>query len=349
MGFKKNTRQSLSNYPFLSIIVCFHNEEKNIKNCIECLLGQDYPQENIEILLVDDRSDDLTLQIAEQYSQLHSHVDVISIRDLKPGFAPKKHAIDEAIKKAKGELLLFTDADGRPGPNWAKEMIMGFDENVGMVIGYAPYATDFPYSRIFHKLLSLEYLSQAAVAAASAGIGYPVTCVATNMAYRKKVYLELGGFGNFKNIRSGDDDLFLQRVRDESNWRIKYVSDSLSHVYNAPPNSWNKFYQQRLRFASKGFYYPFKIFLSLLNIFVVNFLIFIFPFLYFVVNLSFYPFIAGLIIKFTADFLFIKQAAYYLNDRRYLQLFPLAFILHIPYLVYFGIMGQLQKYKWAEQ
>jgi biofilm PGA synthesis N-glycosyltransferase PgaC len=348
-GLKKKTIRNITKYPSLTIIVCLHNEENNLKDCIDCLLGQDYPQGSLEILLVNDRSDDHTPQIAMQFSNLYPHIQLITIQDRVPLFAPKKRAIDEAIKIAKGEIVLFTDADGRPGPNWAKMMASAFDSNIGMVIGYAPYSTDFPYDRLFHKVLALEYLSQAAIAAASAGINYPVTCVATNMAYRKQVYLELGGFGKYKSIDSGDDDLFLQRVRDETDWEIRYVSAKASHVYNAPPNRWKKFYHQRLRFASKGFYYPFKVFLCLLSIFILNFLIFLLPFLYFFVNINLYPFIAGLIIKVTADFIFIKQASQYLNDRRFLHFFPVTFILHVPYIVYFGIMGQIQKYNWGEK
>jgi cellulose synthase/poly-beta-1,6-N-acetylglucosamine synthase-like glycosyltransferase len=308
---------------------------------------QDYPLNKLEFVLVDDRSLDTTRSILQEFAKQSKNIKVISIQNLSPDLAPKKNAIDKAIAVAEGEIILLSDADGRPGPSWVRAMTSYFKENVGMVIGYAPYTTDKTNQHIFYKLLALEYLSHAAVAAASTGIGYPLTCVGTNLAYRKEVYDQLNGFGKHKKFASGDDDLFLQRVRDETNWHIRYANIRESQVENAPPTSWSQFYQQRLRYASKGFMYPWKVSLALMAFYLLN-LLFIILAIGLIFNIeTLFILIAGLCLKGFIEYIFLEKGASYLTDRRFLYLFTIAFILHIPYVVVFGLLTQLQKFQWA--
>ena len=331
----------------ISVIVSLHNEEDNISGLLRHLLSQNYAADKHEIILVDDRSEDATYSKLQQYTDDKYPVRIVQITKTPAGVAPKKYAIDQAIQAARGEILLFTDADGRPGPNWIRGVIRYFADSVGMVIGYAPYRTARQKVSFWQKLLAIEYLTHASVAAASTGLGYPATCVGTNMAYRKSVYEELGGFGQFKSIHSGDDDLFLQRVREETQWQVRYASDPDCHVPNAPPVNWLQFYQQRIRYASKGFIYPLELTLLLtgfvlyyLSIPVLLILSVWFPVLFPVV-------VVGVVCKAVVDYMFISRAAENLHDRRNLYFWPLAFVLHVPYVLFFAFITQFKSYEWA--
>ena len=273
-GFKKKYHIS-SSLQSVSIVVSMHNEKKNASDCLEKLVTQDYPEDILEIIVVNDRSTDGTEKIIHDYCQKYSFVRKIEVTTLQEDFAPKKYAIDQAIRIANGDIILLTDADGRPTPSWVREMSSYFTKDIGMVLGYAPYKTDQQKKSLWNRLLSLEYLSHASVAAATCGIGYPVTCVGTNMAYKKRVYEQLDGFGIYKNIHTGDDDLFLQRVRQETKWEIAYASGQKAHVCNLPPDNWKKFYQQRIRYASKGFTYPPMVTLILIFFYILNLLLMI--------------------------------------------------------------------------
>jgi cellulose synthase/poly-beta-1,6-N-acetylglucosamine synthase-like glycosyltransferase len=347
-GFNKKYDMMENFYPSVSIVVSFHNEEKNARKCTERLLAQNYPQDRIQIILIDDRSADNTNRILNEYAQKFTHIELISIDKISPVFAPKKRAIDTGIKVATGDIIVLTDADGRPGPLWLRSMVSYFKENIGMVIGYAPYLTCMPYNHFIYKLLALEYLSHAAVAASSAGLGFPLTCVGTNMAYRKSIYFQLDGFGQFAPLPSGDDDLFLQRVRDETAWDICYASIPESHVSNAPPTSWRQFYHQRLRYASKGFFYPWSVSLALVSFFILNLLFLLLP----ILSLWYFQFIyivlLGLVLKGLVEYIFLKKAIEFFGDIGHVHQFPIAFILHIPYVVTFGLLTQLHKYQWAD-
>ena len=347
-GLKKRFPRSGQQMPSVSIVVSVHNEEKNIVECLDKLVAQDYPEKKLEIIIVNDRSSDRTEEIIRAYTKKFSHVRLITIQEIHNDIAPKKNAIDQAIQLSEGEIILLTDADGRPTSQWVKEIISFFSDETGMVIGYAPYQSDSAEASLSERLLSLEYLTHAAVAAASCRIGYPLTCVGTNMAYRKSVYEELGGFGIYKNLHTGDDDLFLQRVRDETSWKIAYASGRESHVYNAPPDHWQSFIQQRIRYASKGFKYPIQVTIILIVFYLLN-LIYLFSPLTFILNSHYIlPFFAALFLKAVSDYGFIKSAASLLEDKRYLQIFPVAFILHIPYVVFFGLVAQLKNFRWGD-
>ena len=333
--------------PAVSIIISLHNEEKNIPALIAHLALQDYPKNLLEIIFVDDRSNDSSFELLDKDNIGGFPVRLIRIEKTAPDFAPKKYAITQAVAQARGEILLFTDADGRPGPKWVSRITSLFNLETGMVLGYAPYTTENLNDGILFRILALEYLSHAAVSAASAGLNYPVTCVGTNMAYRKIVFEQLSGYGKFSHIHTGDDDLFLQRVRDETNWHIRYATDKESRVDNAPPENFRQFYNQRLRYASKGFLYP-----PVFKILLIGFYLFNFLFLLNSVFALIFPLLIpvcmlALLLKFISDYMFIFRAASVLHDRRHLSLIFIALIIHIPYVVYFGLAAQLQNFIWA--
>ncbi len=197
------------------------------------------------------------------------------------------------------------------------------------------------------QLLKMEYFSHAAIAAATTGLEFPVTCVGTNLAYRKSVYLELNGFGLMRPIHTGDDDLFLQRVRDETGWKIRYAYDPDSFVPNAPPRSWKQFYHQRLRYASKGFIYPtgYKTTLILFYFFYLILLCVSLAAIFGFIS----PFAAtGVILtKVISDFIFMKSASHVFKFPLPALWILLASVVHIPYVLYFGLMANLHRFEWG--
>ena len=231
----------------------------------------------------------------------------------------------------------------RPGTQWLRTMVRYFDDTTGMVIGYAPYSGSGTVSHI----LALEYFTHALVAAATTGLGLPMTCVGTNLAYRKNVYQQLNGFGRFRYYHSGDDDLFMQRVRDETPFAITYAYDPKCHVENAPPASFAQFFHQRLRYASKGFLYPRKISILLILTFLFNLQFVILGVLGFIIPFFAQLFLLGLGIKIAGECVVMIKAKRILGEKRNLWLLPLLSLLHIPYVVFFALFSQVLSYEWA--
>ena len=95
--------------PLISICVPARNEEINIRSCVESALAQDY--QNIEVIVLDDRSTDATLTQLREIAARDSRLLPISGSDLPEGWAGKPHALFQASAAAHGEWLCFVDAD----------------------------------------------------------------------------------------------------------------------------------------------------------------------------------------------------------------------------------------------
>ena len=92
--------------PEVSVIVPARNEESNLANCLDSLVGQSGP--SYEIIVVDDHSTDRTCEIAKAFP-----VTVITADPLPEGWSGKCNACWSGAKVATGKWLLFTDADTR--------------------------------------------------------------------------------------------------------------------------------------------------------------------------------------------------------------------------------------------
>lgn len=95
--------------PHVTIIFSALNEENTIEQAINSLISIDYP--SYEIIAINDRSSDQTPKILEKLKANHSQLSVYHINELPPGWLGKNHALHFAAQKAKGDWLLFTDAD----------------------------------------------------------------------------------------------------------------------------------------------------------------------------------------------------------------------------------------------
>ncbi len=98
-------------WPFVSIIVPARNEERNLPRLLPSLLRQYYP--NYEVIVVDDQSEDATPRILAEWSQRDNRLEVVHGVELprNEGWLGKPHAMQQGAQAAKGEWLLFTDAD----------------------------------------------------------------------------------------------------------------------------------------------------------------------------------------------------------------------------------------------
>jgi cellulose synthase/poly-beta-1,6-N-acetylglucosamine synthase-like glycosyltransferase len=95
----------------VSVIVPAKDEEANIGAALETLLGQDYP--NLEVIVVDDRSTDGTAEVVRGVAARDGRVRLVQVKELAAGWFGKPHAMHTGAREARGEWLLFVDADCR--------------------------------------------------------------------------------------------------------------------------------------------------------------------------------------------------------------------------------------------
>ena len=97
------------NPPAVSIVVAARNEQRHIRNALQTLRQLDYP--DFELVVVNDRSEDATGTILAELAAETPRLSVVEVRELPPGWLGKNHALWLGSQAARGELLLFTDAD----------------------------------------------------------------------------------------------------------------------------------------------------------------------------------------------------------------------------------------------
>lgn len=95
--------------PRVSICVAGRNEEGKVVAGVRSMVALDYPA--LEVVAVDDRSEDRTGEILDRMAAEHQRLRVLHVHELPAGWLGKNHALHRAAEAARGELLLFTDAD----------------------------------------------------------------------------------------------------------------------------------------------------------------------------------------------------------------------------------------------
>ncbi len=97
------------NPPKVSVVIAARNEERAIESALQSVLQQNY--DNLEIIIINDRSTDATGAILARMSTAFPHLKVAEITGLPRGWLGKNHALHFGARQAKSKLLLFTDAD----------------------------------------------------------------------------------------------------------------------------------------------------------------------------------------------------------------------------------------------
>lgn len=99
----------LDDPPMVSVCVPARDEERGIGACLQSLLKQDYP--NFEVIVVNDHSTDRTGELIRELAEKDSRLIALDGEDLPTDWLGKPFALYQAFQKARGEILLFTDAD----------------------------------------------------------------------------------------------------------------------------------------------------------------------------------------------------------------------------------------------
>ena len=235
--------------PGVSVIVCARNEERNLRDYLQALLTQDYPE--FEVIVVNDGSIDDTRTYLEYWQKRY--------RNLKLTFVPagakvgstKKLAITLGAKAAQYDYLLLTDADCRPeSTHWISEMMKGFAQQpvsaaVTIVLGFGAY---FAKPGLLNRMIQFDTLFNGLQYLGMAACGHPYMGVGRNLAYSKRLFFQQGGFYHLMTSKAGDDDLFVNRVATAANTAVVCTPDSLT--WSVPKTNLTDWFRQKRRHLS---------------------------------------------------------------------------------------------------
>ena len=232
--------------PNLSIIVAFRNEEMSIPQLLEGLGNLNYPNEKLEIILINDHSEDSSAHLVNHWISKNNN-RIFKLFHSPEGKTGKKAALEFAVKNVSGDWLLFTDADCEIHPNWPNQMVV-CQQNSGaeMVCGQVAIKV----GNWKENLEALEFSSLIAVGASGITINKPSLCNGANFMISRSAHQEAQLLRSDQNLASGDD-VFLLHTLKKLNRRIVFCFVPFSEILINPTDSWNTFEQQRLRWASK--------------------------------------------------------------------------------------------------
>jgi len=196
--------------PFVSVIVAVYNRAHEIGACLESLLALDYSPSKLEIIVVDDGSNDDTRDVVSGYD-----VKLIT----QPENRGQSAARNRGVNMARGEIVAFVDSDCIADPGWLKGLVPYFQDGRNVLVG--GYVASFYHESLldrYEEVKSPLNMGEETVVGAGAGSDFYVpTC---NMLVRRDKYVQVGGLD--EQMRVGEDVDLCWRLK-EHGYRLVYV------------------------------------------------------------------------------------------------------------------------------
>lgn len=325
----------------VSIIVPVRNEGTHLKRCLDSLLQQDYPSSLIEIIVVDDYSEDDSAGIAASFAG--QGIQLVKMEDIHPGgsaLSSKKQALTAGIDRAAGELLATFDGDSWAPPRWLSTMA-GYYEEFKPVLMAGP--VEFSGNDSFlHRFQRLDLFAMNGMAAAGIARGWFHMGNGANLFYTKEAFHGAGGFAGIDQLASGDDVFLMQKMATIYPGRLAWVKSPEALIQTLPASGWKELWVQRLRWGGKASQYK-EWQLRAIAALVLSCCLTI------VLSLLVSPpaFLIALALKSAADYSLLKTLARFFRKEPLLSVFWKAQLCHVLYIALSGTASVfVKRYSW---
>jgi cellulose synthase/poly-beta-1,6-N-acetylglucosamine synthase-like glycosyltransferase len=247
---KMNLDDPLESYPLVSILIPAHNEEKVIEQTVMALIALDYPQDKLEIIVINDNSSDRTGEILAEVQRRHPRFNLqVITTDKLTGGKGKSNALNIGYQASKGELIAVYDADNTPERNALKYLVhtLAKDDSLGAVIG--KFRTRNKSKNLMTKFINIETLGfQWMVQAGRWQLFKLCTIPGTNFIVRKSIINEMGGWDTKAIAEDTEISFRIYRL----GYRIQYMP--LSVTWEQEPETIKVWMKQRSRWVKGNIY-----------------------------------------------------------------------------------------------
>ena len=320
----------------VSILVPFRNEQESIPRLLQCLASLDYPSDKLQIIFVDDHSDDHSHALIADFIRTSSlDIKLLSLSD-KSG---KKAALERGISSSDHEVIAQVDADVWFTEEWLRSITGYFDEDTLMIVGAVRMV---PAEGFWSRFAALEYLSLQSVTAAFIALDKPIIASGANLLYTRDLWHEAA---IHPRRRSGDDTFLVQYAAKHG--RVKFASDRNALVNTHAPDTLRGFLNQRARWGGKSFSYP-SVSARLLAIFlaIYNMMILLLMALSFSDQFLALTALVVFVVKALVDYPFLRLYANQTGQRGLLTHYPLSAVIYPFYILVTGILILFGKTEW---
>jgi len=326
--------------PKVSIVVAVRNEEESIADLIDDISKQNYSSELLELIIIDDHSEDNTAALIRELTNSTSLN--IRFKSLDKG-SGKKDAISAGIELASNEYILTTDGDCRVPQDWVASMVRCFvNPEIQFVSGPVKL---YPQDTFFQRLQAIEFSSLITSGAATLTLGWPTMANAANMAFRKSTYNEAKV--DSKEIASGDDVFLLHSISQRYKNGYTFCRDENAIVTTSSSASLQSFYQQRKRWSGKWQHYnDMPTVLLAAFVFLVNITLLSVPILVFGDYVSWELAINLFVVKMLFEFWFLREGQKFFKTTFLLHEFIILAIIYPAYVTIMALAGLIGSYQW---
>ena len=305
----------------ISVVVACRNEEDHVRQLIACMAQQS--NQNYEFILVNDHSSDATRNYIKAAQTQYPRIQLVDA----VGYG-KKNALKEGILKAKGNLIVTTDADCLPSYHWLESIACYQRKNKCDLI-ICPVKLSGRDS-FFTYLQVLEFTSLVASAAGAAGAGMPILCNGANLAFTKKAWLACQ-----KDLhpeeQSGDDIFLLEGVKKRGG-KIRFLKSESAFVTTKQAGTLLDLIKQRRRWSAKSrLYKDWQLIFTAFVVFTVCLLILALAVLSFYNAIFIYVFLSLFFFKYLLDSIFLSTVS---NFFQLNNIWFFSFLLSIFYPLY---------------
>ena len=233
----QETSQKLDKTPYVSILVPAYNEEKTIARTLESIFNLDYPQDRMEVIVINDGSKDKTEEVIRKFTQGRNNLRVLSHAN-----CGKAASLNKAIALASGEFFACLDADSFVDSRTLRKMLhLYYKENDERIAVITPAMKVFEPKNLLQKVQWLEYLVVILISRVSSEMDSLYVAPGPFSLYRMSIIKAIGGF-DATNITEDQENAYrLQK----HHYRIKQCHDG--YVYTTTPRTLSPFYRQRKR------------------------------------------------------------------------------------------------------
>ncbi|MCF6359660.1 MAG: glycosyltransferase [Cyclobacteriaceae bacterium] len=325
--------------PSVAVIIPVRNEEANIQLLLEELNAQTYRGE-LEILIIDDHSEDGTRDLVEEYITGKPSFKLISLQD---AFG-KKNGLTKGVISTKADIILTMDGDCQAPKTWVEVMVQSFQKKIQFISGPVAFMNE---QVLFNQMQSIEFASLIGSGAALIGWGKPLMANGANMGFRKSAFDAVNGFEGNQETASGDDVFLLHKIAKKFPESIAFVKQEGALIKTKSQPTINSFVHQRIRWASKWKVYT-DLFTKTTAVFVfaLSLSIIIFPFLVKFDSSALFLWANLVVMKAFFDFFFIRQIARFMDEKIELIPFMALQILYPFYVVLTALFSFRKSYVW---
>lgn len=227
--------------PLISVVIPVYNGDRDLPALLDCLRGQTLSSVPVEYLIVDNKSSDRTYDLLQAAAQTNPQIIPLQATHIQSAYAAR----NVGIKAARGELLVFTDADCRPHPDWLEHLISPFEQpQINLVVGEILGLASNNWLEIYaenaqilsqHHTLNHEYLPYGQTA---------------NLAIRKSALKSTGLFRPY--LTTGGDADLCWRLQIQFPHSLGFAPRAI--VHHRHRSSLREFYRQWYKYGASNRY-----------------------------------------------------------------------------------------------